>query len=625
MIFLSYAEEDGSTATAIAGWFRRHGVDVYFFQDSKRRGGRFISESASAIHSSEAFIALISPHFTRSDYCQLETDLATRREAEIRHTDPGASFIYVLKNGDVPLNSSGFLGVREWLDVSGQESRDRSLNDLLARLRPGRQPGPVNVPDRLPAPQLPGTGELSFRNRDDETGTVLRGLTNVAGPHFWLVVAPPQLGKTWFLSNLTAVLKERGDWTTRWLDVRDHLGELNGDALPLLARFFGMESPYEDEATTTRHIARLILESGQPHLCLLDGAELLSEGTASKLRKHFGEVYRRVQNAGMPDIRLGLIAAGRRDDEWRGVTPSPRIVPLALTEFKAEIVQYALRDLARQMGRDFGSAELGRIAGWVLGLSEGLPGLLEECLRWIKSEHWVDLGRLATPPLFEEIGWPYVTRWLLSQDSLLPVDPDRDARRQSALEHALRVLAPYRLFTQSHLRHHRDLDGEFDAALLGLDWSLEDLWNAISVTALLSRPLDEPWQVTQPAIRRLLFRYFYRSDSERAEAHRQARDFAKIWSYNQSGREQVIGLVEFLWHEASALQYGDMADMEERLSESARELVRSLRLSDLYTRGELRRSAVRRMRNDEEFQETVSSVEGLFDKLVHIVTPTEEH
>ena len=238
------------------------------------------------------------------------------------------------------------------------------------------------------------------------------------------------------------------------------------------------------------------------------------------------------------------------------------------------------------------------------------------------------MDRLETQELFEEIADPYIREELLSPESLVPRNeeesgvPTGEPRR--TLEEAFRVLAPYRLFTQSHLRQHFGPDRAFEENLEVLLWSVEDLWRAISGTALLLRPLNEPWQQIHAAIRRLLYRYYYTSDERRADAHRDARKFVEVWAGNQAGKEQVIGLVECLWHEAAVLRLSQSAEMEEALSKSARTLSSALRPSPAYTITELKEYAAERMRNDEELQETVSNVDGLLNRLVAIVVAPQQ-
>ena len=55
------------------------------------------------------------------------------------------------------------------------------------------------------------------------------------------------------------------------------------------------------------------------------------------------------------------------------------------------------------------------------------------------------------------------------------------------------------------------------------------------------------------------------------------------------------------------------------MSDSARTLSSALRESSAFTLAELREYAVGRMRDDDEFQETVANIDGLFNKLVDIV------
>ena len=84
------------------------------------------------------------------------------------------------------------------------------------------------------------------------------------------------------------------------------------------------------------------------------------------------------------------------------------------------------------------------------------------CLDWIRREEWLEPELLETEELFAEIAHPYIQDRLLSQDSLYPQADESLLQSQSgepgeplhALEEAFRLLAPYRLFTQSHLRYH---------------------------------------------------------------------------------------------------------------------------------------------------------------------------
>jgi hypothetical protein len=458
-------------------------------------------------------------------------------------------------------------------------------------------------------------------SRKDEIEKVVRGLTCASGPHFWLIVAPPKLGKTWFLHRLSAELKaiQSAHWLTRHVDLRNHPIDAPHEAERLVALLFGLNSVPTAEPPTTRGIAQQILVSGHSYLCFVDSAELLDENSARALRSYLGQVHDLVQSAARTDIRLGVVVASRRDNEWRGVTPNPRLSLLPLRTFDLYAVQGALVALAEGMGLTFDVATYQHHAVQVYHITDGLPALLIRCLDWIRTEQWLGMERLEGYEFFEAFANPYIHNVLLADDSLLASRDQRPDGTRHVLEQALRFLVPYRLFTQSHLRYHLAEDPFFAAAVRAVGWSEEDLWRALSGTALLQRPLDEPWQEIHSAIRRLLYRYYYRSEEQRADVHRGARKFVQVWVDKQYGKEQVIGLVEGLWHEASFLRLTRSAETESILSEFAKKLSQALRPSAAYTATELRAYAADRITQDEEFQAVVDNIAGLTERLAEII------
>jgi 3',5'-cyclic AMP phosphodiesterase CpdA len=646
-LFLSYAEEDEETALEIATRFDQEGFEVYpaieddstaifvaagrglssvrhHWQDPRQQqGGWFLQRIEEEINQADAFLALVSPHSLTSPWCRLEQELAMHHELDLQTRDSSKVFIRVLKIAETRYPQTGFLRSYEWFDLTSPE-KDQALQVLSGELRTSRDA----APRRLRATNS-DRGLSLFRDRTEELDKVHRGLTNPSGPHFWLVISPPQLGKSLFLNRLSVALAaseavaESSAWVTRLVDLREQPLDLRSDAGLLLASLFGLQPPMTITERTLRDIAQGIIRGKKAYLCLLDSAELLENETARTLRWCLSQIYELVQSGGNIGVRLGLVVASRRDDEWRGVSPTPRISTLALTEFKVHVVRQALDDVARSMNRSFPAFELERNAALVYRFSEGLPALLVRCLQWIQAEQWLALYRLESQELFDELARPYIKEHLLSLESLLPEREQLD-RRRGALEQAFRVLAPYRLFTQSHLRYHVEGNPALGKTLEDLGWPIEDLWKAISETALLVPLLDEPWQEIHWAIRRLLFRYYYRSDRERAAAHREACRFVGVWAEQQSGKEQVVGLVECLWHEAALLRLSRPESMKKELSTSVRKLSQTLTSSSLYTMPELRTYAADRMRNDEELQEELGQVPWLIDELVDIVVSPEQ-
>jgi hypothetical protein len=618
VLFLSYAAEDGETARVIAEWLASRNANVFRYEDPERRGGEFIKQIEDAIYQSDAFLVLLSPSYLASDWCRRERNLALQREQDLQADNSDYVFIQVLKVHTTPDPDTGFLRGYDSLDLTDPAAMQGPLDELARRLRLPDPPDPPAPTDSL----LDGlsTPSLLFRNREEEIDRVVRGITSLSGPHFWLVIAPPQLGKTWFLQRVRAdpALVEPIHWVVKQVDLRKEAANVRSDMGALLSLLFDLAPPVSTSEKILRNIAKKIIRSRRPHLCLLDSAELLDSGATTELRLCLGEICRMVQDAS--DIRLALVVASRRDDEWKGVTPYPRLSPLPLTEFNATVVQKALRDLAQDMGRiKFTDSYFTQNSLRVHRFTEGLPALLVRCLKWIRESEWVEIEDLESQEIFDLLADPYIEDILLARDSLLPGGPGQAEGQLHALKQAFRVLVPYRLFTQSHLRHHDTLDAEFRTALTDQKWSIEDTSKAITGTALLLRPLTEPWQEIHAAIRRLLYRYFYRSSAVCIDANSTAGKFDSVWASSQSGKEQVVGLVETLWHQATMLLLNNPDEMETMLSDSARALSRALRPSNVFTVTELRDYAAERMRDDEELEESVSIVKGLFSRLIEIV------
>jgi transcriptional regulator with XRE-family HTH domain len=500
-----------------------------------------------------------------------------------------------------------------------------SPNFLLRGTDAEPEPAAADLGGLGPAP--PGEPSPAFRDRRNPLDQFWRGVTSAGGPHFWLVVAPPRLGKTWFLAQVNDLAPRNASapWSTRLVDLHEYPPDVRDDAGALLALLFDLETPEAVKpADIQRHIAQQVSRSGKSHLSLLDSAELLDQKTAAALRSHLSEVYHLVPKAGNADVRLAFIAASRRDNEWRSASPAPRFSLLTLPAFEADVMEGALRDLARQMNRTYSDGEFRQNAVLVHRLTEGLPPLLEPALRWIRDEEWLDLERLEEPEQFRAIAGPYVNEVLLAPDSLAPPGGGRPGEPQLlALRLAVDKLVPYRLVTRAHLNRQLESDA-FTKVLGDANWTVDDLWAAVSRIALLRRPLDEPWQEFDPAIRRLLFRYRYESNEQRAAAHAEARQFVAGWMAKQSGKEQVIGLVECLWHEAALLRlrhHAASADkqIKDALRKSAGELAQALRSSGTYSEAELRAYAAERISNDEELQQSVGNIDGLIDSLIEIV------
>lgn len=625
-VFLSCAPTDRDVGHEVARWLAERGFGV-LLNGSAVPADRVVPEVSAnidhrstqeALDAAEAYVVLLSPAFLASRDCLILLDLADRRQQLIYP----ASFIHVLQVADTAdLDTARFQRYQPIDLTRASRSRRRAaLSALGARIITGGSSADARV-------SLASSRYLwqAFIDRHDELDRVIKGLTSQTGPHFWLITGPPGLGKSALLRQLAAMVgaQERRNWACTMVDVRIDAVDRDSDPMALVGRLFDRERP-EESSDDMVAVARGIIRAGRSYLCLLDGADFLPFATIATLRRHLSQVYRLIQDAGEPDVRLALVVGSRRDDGWRGVTPSPRFSQLPLAGFDASIVQEALGGLAARMNRQKSPAELRSGAALVHSAAEGVPPLVVRGLQWIQAQEWLEITRLQRRDVFDGIVRAYIRNQLLSQESLLPGDgsePQTSEERMRAIELAIKWLVRYRFFTASHLRSHRSSDQAFADALERASWSIDDLWRAISSCALLTRPLDEPWHEIYPAIRRLLFRHFY-TEAERADAHRAACEFTDTWSASQDGREQVIGLVDCLWHEAASLRLTDVTKMPDALTKSARERAHAIRPSDAYTEIELRTYAAERMEGDEELRGELADVEGLFESLVVVFEST---
>jgi len=454
---------------------------------------------------------------------------------------------------------------------------------------------------------------------------IISALDSARGPHFWLVTAPPGLGKTALVSQLSEELTRGANgWRANRIDLREQSPKTRADIGALLALLFQLKpQQVSDDAAGYRAIAKELARQGRPFLCVLDSAEGLSGDTSKRLRSALSEIYQRVEGTASRRARLALIVASRLDDDWLGVIPAPPLAVLSVAECGTEFIEGRLRALAARSEREYSTAELTRMATLVHEVTAGLPALLDPVLKWIEDEEWLELKRLRDHDVFELLAGRYIDDSLLAPDSIFPRDAEASQERQKAVRAAIRYLVRYRFFTWSHVRQYIKRDDAFRRLLINANWQDADLWAALSGMALLKRPLDEPWQEFQWAIRRLLYRHFYVSAEESARAHAEAADFIAELTIELRGKEQVVSFVEGLWHTASALRLRGSGDIAEQLRNFVRTGAGMLRKSYAYSAIDLPSYAAQRIRGDAELQDTIGDLNGLADELINIVMTGE--
>jgi transcriptional regulator with XRE-family HTH domain len=625
-IILSYAGQDRATGLDVAAWLRDRGFRVTA-TDRPAAG-----DQKPGFDSAQAFVVLLSPSLLSAAQYQDDLALAIRRQQQLLSTGHEADFIYVLRLDETPDTDGSGLELYPHIDLTlaSESSKEIALSHLggsiLSRERTTTAGGNRQAHDR---------GRQDFLDRAEELEHVLHTIGSSAGPHFWLVISPPGLGKSSFLAELATKARESQavNWVIRPpVNLRDGEAGHEHDAMKVVRDLFGLDEAPSDPSEQPpapgdelRLVAERIIDGNQPWLCRLDGAELLDASAVAQLRQHLSKIYRLIRDARSDDARLAFVVASQRDDGWRGVIPYPGLSVLPLGGLGTAAIRDALEGLARDMPEWVmrSPTELREDAELVQHVTEGVPKLVRDCLGWIRQQKWFDIYRLADQQQFDTIIKPYVDGWLLDTESLFPGEQSQPSGplQLTALREALRALAPYRLFTRYHVKRYLDDNIPFQDMLTDADWKLDDLWQAIADITLLYRPLDEPWQELHPAARRLLFRNYYRA-GERAEAHRKARDFSSEWAAGLTGKEQIVGMVEAIWHEAARVSSDGIGTRGDDLTSFARKLSLDIRPSS-YGAAELREYAAERIRNDGELQLKVAGAEGLFEQLVAAVLEPE--
>lgn len=390
----------------------------------------------------------MSTHYLASAWCTQERDVALRREAELRTPS-----VCVLKVGEVPRARAGLLGNYQWLDATGRLPRPQ-LSEISARL-------PLDGPAVEAAADIRAEVEIpDFRNRHDEVAALRAAHQTPGGRKLWVVVAPPLMGKSWLLARLEQALTTAEErWTVRHLDLRHAPLELRSNPTRLVGALLDVDTPSAQEPllddAALRDIAAQVRTRSARQMFVLDSAELLGPACAASTRTALTSVRRFVRTSSAGN-RMSMVIGTRRHDEWRGLGSSARtgerFEAMRLTEFGHDVVHRALLDLPREFDEEerWGHAET------LHRLSEGLPALLVKSVQWADDTHFRQMHLADSPDVLDAVARGYIENDLLSADSLLPLGGPRQGEALAVLREMLRVLSPYRLFTQSHLKFHLD-------------------------------------------------------------------------------------------------------------------------------------------------------------------------
>jgi hypothetical protein len=337
-VFVSYAKEDKEKAEEMARELTKIGHSVFYFSNPEERGSNFIEKIANEIKKARHFIVVLSPNYLSSQWCQAEFQVALHREREAKAKGRNFS-IYIVKVRHVDQELLVFERIFDHFDLTGLAA-DGELKALLRKLRETAKEDEVK--NEKQQENIPKEADwLHFRNREEELDSLINDITNQAGNHFHIVIAAPQMGKTWLLHQLHLELLKRSGihWMVSFADLRQETSDSRSNISKLWSHFFPAIETNSEFGLLPKLAAKQIIASKRPWLLLLDSAELLSERTAEQLRELLGQTLKELGLNRLSD-KLGFVTASRMEiPAFKGIHPKPRFAITILTQFNVSLRQ----------------------------------------------------------------------------------------------------------------------------------------------------------------------------------------------------------------------------------------------------------------------------------------------
>jgi hypothetical protein len=542
-VFISYAEEDSASAEELANELAARSIHAVYYEDAKQRGGHIVEKLSNNIKSASVFLVLLSEHYLQSTWCEFEFEVAFLLEIDAR-TKKKPFEIQVLKVGDVEKDNLVFQRIYDWVDKKNRRAYTSFLDRLKAK-EAEQQMSKATEKDK------PEDDWIPFTNREEELRYLIRSLENPSGEHFHVIVAPPQMGKSWLVQQ-TAInlLKENVDWLTQSAALVSDQGARSNLFLLLKALNFVLPKKLleadpltsEDLSEAVTEVALQIMDSKRPRLLLLDNAELLDSRTAKQLRSLLSSVRQAIEIS--PAARLGLIAASRIEiKEFTTYLPRPAFVQMFLTEFKENVITELIDKITKDENINIPGGDYSRD---LLKATEGLPALISMYLSWMQKKRFLRavMQTLSRSSLFREIAGEYIKNELLAADVLIPQWPEPKTQEQARKfwENLVLRSSVFRLITRLHIRALAP-DKRSTSALIGS----QDLMDGLGKLSIVI-PIETIWYRMYPSIRRLLFRYFFPDPKQQAEQHRKSEQLYATWINDLSGTDRIVFLVERIWH-----------------------------------------------------------------------------
>jgi len=122
-VFLSYANQDKSTAEKIASDLKKSGIDVWFDLWEMKVGDSLVDKIRTAINRSDFLAVLLSPHSVKSKWVEQEINIAFTRELERREA---VLLPILIEECELP----PFFAARKYADF--RKTYEDGLKELLA-------------------------------------------------------------------------------------------------------------------------------------------------------------------------------------------------------------------------------------------------------------------------------------------------------------------------------------------------------------------------------------------------------------------------------------------------------------------------------------------------------------
>jgi tetratricopeptide (TPR) repeat protein len=373
--FISYTRSDQSWAEWIARVLDEAGYQTRIQARDFTPGRDFVHEMQQAAGTAARTIAVLSPAYFDSRYAGSEWGAAFAQ-------DPTGEAAMLVPVRVAEFDPPGLLRSRVYIDLVGKneaEAHSALLDGVAAtggqpsrpRQFPGQTPEPTAEPVRFPGAlpevwNVPFRRNLQFTGRTEQLDTIRQKLTSAGQLVPLVLVGPPGVGKTQFVTEYA--YQQTSNYDLVWWIRADDPGTLLADFAALADQL--PDVPVESNQTRTVAAVRTWLENNHRWLLIFDNLD-----------------DPKPMESVIPRAGGHVLVTSRSDLDWTDIATVIPVDPLPTEEAQAFLV-------ARSgQGDQEAAAKLAETLG-------GLPLALEQAASYIAQAGIVTLSRYLE--LFEQ-------------------------------------------------------------------------------------------------------------------------------------------------------------------------------------------------------------------------------